>query len=79
MLFNQLKEQGDTGHVEAEMVTDDYSEIVDEDRRLNSQKMEDDFYKDSTEEKVDNSTEMLLNALKILNADDRASLLKELG
>lgn len=71
--------QGDTGHAEAEMVTDVYSEIVDEDRRLNAQKMEEDFYKDSTEEKVDNSTEMLLNALKKLSADDRARLLKELG
>lgn len=28
--------QGDTGHAEAEMVTDVYSEIVDEDRRLNA-------------------------------------------
>ena len=59
--------------------TDVYSEIVGEDRRLNAQKMEEDFYKDSTEEKVDNSTEMLLNALKKLSADDRVRLLKELG
>lgn len=36
--------QGDTGHAEAEMVTDVYSEIVDEDRRKNAQKMERDFY-----------------------------------
>ena len=48
--------KGDTGHAEAEMVTDVYSEIVDEDRCLNAQKMEEDFYKDSTEEKADNST-----------------------
>lgn len=36
--------QGDTGHAEAEMVTDVYSEIVDQDRRRNAQKMESDFY-----------------------------------
>ena len=30
--------QGDTGHAEAEMVTDVYSEIIDEDRRFNAQK-----------------------------------------
>lgn len=36
--------QGDTGHAEAEMVTEVYSEIIDEDRRLNAQKMDEDFY-----------------------------------
>ena len=30
--------QGDTGHAEAEMVTDVYSEIIDEDRRYNATK-----------------------------------------
>ena len=36
--------QGDTGHAEAEMVTDVYSEIVDEDRRLNAKKLDEEFY-----------------------------------
>ena len=36
--------QGDTGHAEAEMVTDVYSEIIDEDRRYNAQKMDEQFY-----------------------------------
>ena len=36
--------QGDTGHAEAEMVTDVYSEIIDEDRRFNAQKMDKEFY-----------------------------------
>ena len=71
--------QGDTGHAEAEMVTDVYSEIVDEDRRLNAQKMEEDFYKESGKNEVDNTTEMLLNALKKSSVDDRTKLLKELG
>ena len=36
--------QGDTGHAEAEMVTDVCSEIIDEDRRFNAQKMDKEFY-----------------------------------
>ena len=36
--------QDDTGHAEAEMVTDVYSEIIDEDRRYNAQKMDEQFY-----------------------------------
>ena len=36
--------QGDTGHAEAEMVTDVYSKIIDEDRRFNAQKMDREFY-----------------------------------
>ena len=36
--------QGDTGHARAEMVTDVYSEIVDEDRRLNAKKLDEEFY-----------------------------------
>lgn len=35
--------QGDTSHAE-EMVTDVYSEIIDEDRRYNAQKMDEQFY-----------------------------------
>lgn len=36
--------QGDTGHAEAQMVTDVYSEIEDENRRENAARMEPDFY-----------------------------------
>lgn len=36
--------QGDTGHAEAQMVTDVYSEIEDENRRENAARMEADFY-----------------------------------
>ena len=38
--------QGDTGHAEAEMITEVYTEIIDEDRRFNASKMEDSFYTD---------------------------------
>lgn len=36
--------QGDTGHAEAEMVMDVYSRIIDEDRRLNAKKLDEEFY-----------------------------------
>lgn len=36
--------QGDTGHAEAEMVMDVYSRVLDEDRRLNAQKLDEQFY-----------------------------------
>ena len=43
--------QGDTGHAQLKMVSDVYSHILDEDRRYNAEKMEQDFYK-KTDEKV---------------------------
>lgn len=36
--------QGDTGHTEAEMVMDVYTRVIDEDRRLNAKKLEEQFY-----------------------------------
>ena len=36
--------QGDTGHAEADMVTGTYSHIVDEDRCINAQRLQRDFY-----------------------------------
>lgn len=39
--------QGDTGHSQADMVTEVYSHILDEDRKINAQKFEDLFYKNS--------------------------------
>lgn len=36
--------QGDSGHAQVKMVTDVYSHILDEDRRLNAQRFEEAFY-----------------------------------
>ena len=36
--------QGDSGHAQAKMVTDQYSHILDESRRTNAQLFEDAFY-----------------------------------
>lgn len=41
--------QGDTGHAEAEMVMDVYSRVIDEDRRLNAKKLDEQFYGSLTE------------------------------
>lgn len=72
--------QGDTGHAEAEMVTDVYSEIVDEDRRLNAQKMDDDFYQKLVDEtpKVEaiSEEEKLLEILRNLSAEEKHRLLQ---
>ena len=71
--------QGDTGHTEAEMVTDVYSEIVDEDRRLNAQKMDQDFYSQIIEtEPVEaiSEEEKLLEILRNLSAEEKHRLLQ---
>lgn len=71
--------QGDTGHAEAEMVTDVYSEIVDEDRRLNAQKMDQDFYSQIIEpEPVEaiSEEEKLLEILRNLSAEEKHRLLQ---
>lgn len=70
--------QGDTGHAEAEMVTDVYSEIVDEDRRHNAEKMEEEFYKSlapEPEKTVSSEEQKLLELLKSLPEDKRRALL----
>ena len=36
--------QGDSGHAQADMVTEVYGHILDEDRKKNAQLMENDFY-----------------------------------
>lgn len=40
--------QGDSGHAQVKMVTDVYSHILDEDRRLNAQRFEEAFYQRKT-------------------------------
>ena len=77
--------QGDTGHAEAEMVTDVYSEIIDEDRRFNAQKMDKEFYstlndeeeKPETKTSVSDSDMMLLELLKSLSPEMKEQLLKQ--
>ena len=77
--------QGDTGHAEAEMVTDVYSEIIDEDRRFNAQKMDKEFYStlnddtDNPKQDTDltDSDMALLELIKSLSPEMKAQLLKQ--
>ena len=81
--------QGDTGHAEAEMVTDVYAEVVDEDRRLNAKKLDEEFYNtlntaESTEavepeleESMSGNDKLLLDLLKSMTPEMKERLLKE--
>lgn len=77
--------QGDTGHAEAEMVTDVYSKIIDEDRRFNAQKMDKEFYstlnEDTSTQPQDtgfsDSDMALLELLKSLSPEMKEQLLKQ--
>ena len=57
--------QGDTGHAQADMVTEVYSRIVDADRRFNAEKLNSEFYGELGSEK-DNRDEKLLQLLQTL-------------
>lgn len=67
------------------MVTDVYSEIIDEDRRFNAQKMDKEFYstlndeeeKPETKTSVSDSDMMLLELLKSLSPEMKEQLLKQ--
>lgn len=77
--------QGDTGHTEAETVTDVYSEIIDEDIRFNAQKKDKEFYStlDDEEEKpetkpsISDNDMMLPELLKSLSPEMKEQLLKQ--
>lgn len=48
--------QGDSGHAQVKMVTDVYSHILDEDRRLNAQRFEETFYQQKNPSAVSGAT-----------------------
>lgn len=70
--------QGDTGHAEAQMVTDVYSEIEDENRRVNAARMEADFYSPTAENgklsATDGIGEALAAIIKTLTPEQLATL-----
>ena len=77
--------QGDTGHAEAEMVTDVYSKIIDEDRRFNAQKMDKEFYSTLNDDTnnptqdtaVTDSDMALLELIKSLSPEMKEQFLKQ--
>ena len=80
--------QGDSGHAQAKMVTDQYSHILDDDRRLNAQRFEEAFYSGrnksesapvkSSEDETNNTAADLAMLTKLLNNPATANLLKAL-
>ena len=64
--------QGDSGHAQVKMVADVYSHIIDEDRRINAQRFEENFYRRKEETQTPNqSAEAQTN-------DDNAELVAQL-
>lgn len=79
--------QGDTGHAQADMITEVYSHILDEDRKINAQKFEAAFYanpdlrKSGPEEQVESPVpEIDINALilQLKQSPELASTLAQL-
>lgn len=78
--------QGDSGHAQVKMVADVYSHIIDDDRRVNAERLEAAFYSGrqvTPEPKIeaatgsqDDNTELLL---KLLQNPEMAALLKTLA
>lgn len=76
--------QGDSGHSQVKMVADVYSHIIDDDRRLNAERMETAFYSGrtspeevQTEKTSDTSDQALL--LKLLENPEMVKLIKTLA
>lgn len=71
--------QGDTGHAQADMVMDVYSHILDEDRKVNAQKFNSEFYKQETDEKSSESRKTELSVDKLMKAlQKNPELMREL-
>ena len=79
--------QGDSGHAQAKMVTDQYSHILDDDRRMNAQRFEEAFYSGKRKEAQRAQAEALNQAdasadlaalAKLLANPETAGLLKAL-
>ena len=80
--------QGDSGHAQVKMVADVYSHIIDDDRRVNAQRFEEQFYQPKVEQvveevKVDGSSEETVQGqeaiMKLLANPEMATLLKSLA
>ena len=70
--------QGDSGHAQATMVTDQYSHILDEDRRYNAQLLEEAFYNGKGAETVPETKDPSLNP-PIIEGIDHDELVKMLN
>ena len=73
--------QGDTGHAQMKMVSDVYSHIIDEDRRVNAQRFEEAFYSGASHKVAPNEAvdEEKAKLIKLLDNPEVATLLKTLA
>ena len=78
--------QGDSGHAQVKMVADVYSHIIDDDRRLNAERLEAAFYSGRavTPEPVQSVPEAIPDGdtallMKLLQNPEMAALLKSLA
>jgi hypothetical protein len=68
--------QGDTGHSKADMVTEVYTHIIDEDRRHNAEKMNQSFYESDSAEKSELDQNLkIMSIIQSLPADVKEKLL----
>lgn len=75
--------QGDTGHAQLEMITDVYSHILDEDRKINAQKFEAAFYsnpdlREARPPKVDNNLDLQTLVAQLQNNPGLAAALAQI-
>ena len=72
--------QGDSGHAQASMVTEQYAHILDDDRRLNAQRFDDFFYQhQGAEPEMPHQTARSIPENSAVDADAAAALTKLLA
>ena len=72
--------QGDSGHAQASMVTEQYAHILDDDRRLNAQRFDDFFYRhQGAEPEMPYQTAQPIPENSAVDADAAAALTKLLA
>ena len=71
--------QGDSGHAQADMVTEVYGHIIDEDRRKNAQRMEDAFYNRENLNPQMKGAGQIANTVAVPEGVDADLLMKVLG
>lgn len=70
--------QGDTGHAQADMVTDLYSHILDEDRKINAQKFDESFYQNNDEDNAKRKKDSIDVDKLVASLKDNPDLLDKL-
>lgn len=73
--------QGDTGHAEAEMVMDVYSRVIDEDRRLNAKKLDEQFYgslDEPKEKSVSSKDDFFTSLVEFMSDESNRQRLQEM-